>query len=300
MPKPPHLSANAKAMPGAVYSPFADRLEGHAGPLFPLHVGDTCLEPFEGARMQDIASAEHPGLHQYCDTRGLPELVNALVERVCERSGLARRRESVLVTAGATRNPLDSMRCITANSSGSTGVSIASALHADHTVHLLASPEAALRAQAAGIEQIEGFGSTRDLMARMERRVRANPRGIVIHAAAVGDYEARASVGKVSSNMQRWDISLTPTPKILDHVRGWGGEDLVLVSFKAAAPETSDQTLIDIARAQAVRTGSDLVFANVLGRLASGVALVAADCEQWFEERGDALEALVEHPLLDS
>ncbi len=102
MPKPPHLSANAKAMPGAVYSPFADRLEGHAGPLFPLHVGDTCLEPFEGARMQDIASAEHPGLHQYCDTRGLPELVNALVERVCERSGLARRRESVLVTAGAT------------------------------------------------------------------------------------------------------------------------------------------------------------------------------------------------------
>ena len=102
MPRPPDFNASVRAMPGAVYSPFADRLRDHPGPVFPLHVGDTWLEPGEGMRMQDIASADHPGLHQYCDTRGLPELVDALVERSRQASGLPWERESVLVTAGAT------------------------------------------------------------------------------------------------------------------------------------------------------------------------------------------------------
>ena len=89
-------------MPGAVYSPFADRIASHPGPIFPLHVGDTWMEPFAGGRMQDLRVEEHPGMHRYCDTRGLPELVDALVERVRERKGLALERESVLVTGGAT------------------------------------------------------------------------------------------------------------------------------------------------------------------------------------------------------
>ena len=102
MPRPPHFNPSVTAMPGAVYSPFAHRLADHPGPVYPLHVGDTWLEPGEGMRMQDIASADHPGLHQYCDTQGLPDLIDALVERTRQRSGLPWERESVLVTAGAT------------------------------------------------------------------------------------------------------------------------------------------------------------------------------------------------------
>ena len=208
-------------------------------------------------------------------------------------------RRPVLISAGATRNPIDRMRCITANSSGSTGVAIAQALQTDHAVHLLASPQAALRATAAGLESVEPFESTTDLMARMERWVRANPRGIVIHAAAVGDYAPQVSKGKVSSGQQRWELALAPTPKILDHIRGWGGSELVLVSFKAAAPDTDDDALLDIARKQARRTGSDLVFANVLGRLGERIAIVSPDDHAWYEHRSDALQALLEHPLLD-
>ncbi len=102
MPRPPHFNRSVTAMPGAVYSPFAHRLADHPGPVYPLHVGDTWLEPGEGMRMQDILSADHAGLHQYCDTRGLPDLVDALVDRARSRSGLSWERESVLVTAGAT------------------------------------------------------------------------------------------------------------------------------------------------------------------------------------------------------
>jgi wyosine [tRNA(Phe)-imidazoG37] synthetase (radical SAM superfamily) len=209
-------------------------------------------------------------------------------------------RRPVLVTAGATRNPIDSMRCVTANSSGGTGVALAQALNLDHPVHLLGSPEARLRAQAAGLESVEPFESTSDLMVRMERWVRANPRGVVIHAAAVGDYAPQPSTGKVSSGQARWDLQLRPTPKILDHIRGWGGDDLVIVSFKAAAPDTGDDDLLGLAHKQAQRTGSDLVFANVLGRLGERVALVTRHSERWFDARNDALQALIEHPLLDS
>ena len=49
MPRPPHFHDNVLTMPGAVYSPFADRLADHPGPLFPLHVGDPWLEPCVGA-----------------------------------------------------------------------------------------------------------------------------------------------------------------------------------------------------------------------------------------------------------
>jgi N-succinyldiaminopimelate aminotransferase len=89
-------------MPGAVYSPFADRMHEHPGPIFPLHVGDTWIAPFEGARMQDMRVEDHAGLHNYCDTRGWPPLVDAIVEKARARNGLACERESVLVAAGAT------------------------------------------------------------------------------------------------------------------------------------------------------------------------------------------------------
>jgi N-succinyldiaminopimelate aminotransferase len=102
MPRPPGFTKRALEMPGAVYSPFADRLRDHAGPIFPLHVGDTWLEPFVGARMQDLRVQEHAGLHNYCDTRGLPQLVDAIVEKARTRNGIPCERESVLVSAGAT------------------------------------------------------------------------------------------------------------------------------------------------------------------------------------------------------
>ncbi|MBW2422989.1 MAG: hypothetical protein JRG86_02000 [Deltaproteobacteria bacterium] len=71
----PPLAPAACAMPGAIYSPFADRLADHPGPVFPLHVGDTWRDPFPGARVEDLLSREHPRLHAYSDTRGLPDLI---------------------------------------------------------------------------------------------------------------------------------------------------------------------------------------------------------------------------------
>lgn len=98
----PPLAAETRAMPGAVYSPFADRMAEHSGPLYPLHVGDTWHDPFVNARCEDIRSADHPRLHAYGNTRGLPELVERVREKLGRRNDLDHAPEEILITAGAT------------------------------------------------------------------------------------------------------------------------------------------------------------------------------------------------------
>ena len=104
MPRPPHFVPSVLAMPGAVYSPFAHRLHDQfdSGPLVPLHVGDTWLEPCVGARMEDLHVADHPGMHRYSDTQGIPQLLDAIVEKARAHNGIRCEREGVLVAAGAT------------------------------------------------------------------------------------------------------------------------------------------------------------------------------------------------------
>jgi N-succinyldiaminopimelate aminotransferase len=101
MPRPPRFAPTTEAMPGAVFSPIAGRLREGSG-VCPLHVGDTWMEPFAGGRMQDLSEADYPGLHRYCETRGIPALIDALVEKVRVRNRLHCETGNVLVTAGAT------------------------------------------------------------------------------------------------------------------------------------------------------------------------------------------------------
>lgn len=199
----------------------------------------------------------------------------------------------LLVTAGATRNPVDAMRHLSANSTGSTGVEVARALAGHTRVHLLGSPEALLRSEGHAVAGREPFGSTRDLMARMEAWVLANPAGVVVHAAAVGDYEADPVQGKIPSGQDELVLRLRPAPKIADRVRAWS-DGVLLVTFKAGGPGTSGEELVRVARAQLVRTGSRLVFANVLGDLERTSTLVEAERAEHHPRREAALGALVD------
>jgi N-succinyldiaminopimelate aminotransferase len=102
MPRPPKPSQVVGAIGGAPFSPLAGRARGASERVFPLHVGDTWMEPCEAARMEAIRAADHPGMHRYCDTAGIAPLRGALAERLRARTGAAVEPGSVLVTAGAT------------------------------------------------------------------------------------------------------------------------------------------------------------------------------------------------------
>jgi N-succinyldiaminopimelate aminotransferase len=102
MPRAPHAAPHLTAIPASVYSNLAARLERHPGERYPLHVGDTWMEPAAGTRMQDLTVEDHPGMHRYASVHGLPELLDAVVERERAQTGLALERDDVLITAGAT------------------------------------------------------------------------------------------------------------------------------------------------------------------------------------------------------
>jgi phosphopantothenoylcysteine synthetase/decarboxylase len=129
-------------------------------------------------------------------------------------------------------------------------------------------------------------------MARMQAWLGRHPTGVVVHSSAVGDYEVAATKQKIASNQDELVLRLTPTPKILDHLKRWAPSSRV-VSFKAASPETTPARLVEIAQAQRRRTGSDLVFANVIGDLERSVWLVD-DTPTAFTDRGAAIAELVE------
>jgi aspartate/methionine/tyrosine aminotransferase len=102
MPRHPRFSPSVDDIAGAVYSALAHRLASHQGEVYPLHVGDTWMEPAEGCRMEDLRVAEYPGMHRYAAPQGMPALIDAIVERTRERSGAPTERENVLVATGAT------------------------------------------------------------------------------------------------------------------------------------------------------------------------------------------------------
>ncbi|MEM7050815.1 MAG: pyridoxal phosphate-dependent aminotransferase [Acidobacteriota bacterium] len=102
MPKYPDFSSTVQGISGSVFSALAARIADFPGEVYPLHVGDTWLEPAIGARMEDLQVADHPGMHRYATPHGLPELIATLHQRVAERTGIVTSADSVLMTTGAT------------------------------------------------------------------------------------------------------------------------------------------------------------------------------------------------------
>jgi aspartate/methionine/tyrosine aminotransferase len=102
MPRHPHFSPSVQEISDSVYSGLAHRLATFQGEVFPLHVGDTWMEPPVGCRMEDLRVAEHPGMHRYAPPQGMPALLDAIVERVRARTGVPTERDDVLVATGAT------------------------------------------------------------------------------------------------------------------------------------------------------------------------------------------------------
>jgi Phosphopantothenoylcysteine synthetase/decarboxylase len=141
----------------------------------------------------------------------------------------------VLVTAGATREPIDAVRFLSNVSSGATGVAIAEFLAAaGHEVTLLHG-EGSVRTNASGIT-CGAFGSTEQLGTRLESALCHGGIDVVIHAAAVSDYRPVAKhEGKLSSYSEDLTLRLVPTPKLLPRLKGWSPGPLRVLGFKLTA-----------------------------------------------------------------
>jgi len=101
MPRPPGRSLAAAALRGSPYSSLLARMAAHRGEIFPLHVGDTWRQAPEGGRPEELPRGI-PGINRYTDVHGLPELRDAIADRMRSRTGASLGRANVIVAGGAT------------------------------------------------------------------------------------------------------------------------------------------------------------------------------------------------------
>ncbi|MCB9592464.1 MAG: pyridoxal phosphate-dependent aminotransferase [Sandaracinaceae bacterium] len=102
MPRFPVTATSATGLSDRVFSRLAARAKDHPGPVHPLHVGDTYLEPLEAARAEAQRTADHPRLHNYAPVQGQPELLDAIAAHLGRRGDQLVDRETIQVTSGAT------------------------------------------------------------------------------------------------------------------------------------------------------------------------------------------------------
>lgn len=173
-----------------------------------------------------------------------------------------RTKPTVIITAGATAEPIDPVRLITNRSSGKMGMALLrESLRRGYPtilVHGLLSvplPQGRYRAIEAT--------TARDMLRTLLRLRPGNK--ILIMAAAVSDFRpSRARTGKIKRTPRGLTLRLLPNPDILATLSR-RHPPLVTVGFAA---ETG--RLISRGRAKFIRKGLDLLLANEVGRPGSG------------------------------
>jgi phosphopantothenoylcysteine decarboxylase/phosphopantothenate--cysteine ligase len=139
--------------------------------------------------------------------------------------------KTVLVTAGGTREPLDSVRFVGNRSSGRMGVALAEeARRRGAEVTLLAANLAV--PVPAGVQVVE-TPTAADLAREAKARSGAD---VVLMAAAVADYAPDALAGKRRKSGDDWQLTLHPTEDVLASL-GAGKNGSVLVGFGAEEGE---------------------------------------------------------------
>jgi phosphopantothenoylcysteine decarboxylase / phosphopantothenate---cysteine ligase len=165
----------------------------------------------------------------------------------------------VLVSAGGTREPLDSVRFVGNRSSGRMGVAVAAeARRRGAAVTLLAANVSI--AVPPGVDQVE-VPSAADL--EREALARASDADVVVMAAAVADYRpVAAGAAKRPKGSTVWTVELEPTADVLAELGARRRDGQVLVGFAADEGEHG----IERAREKLVRKGADLFVFNDVAR----------------------------------
>jgi phosphopantothenoylcysteine decarboxylase/phosphopantothenate--cysteine ligase len=166
--------------------------------------------------------------------------------------------KQVLVTAGGTREPLDSVRFLGNRSSGRMGVALAEAAsRRGARVTLLA---ANLHVPAPDGVDVVATPTAADL--RREALARADA-DVVLMAAAVADYRPAETLdGKRPKSAEPWTIDLVPTADVARALGATRRDGQVLVAFGAESGENG------LARKREMLTDKnvDLVVYNDVGR----------------------------------
>lgn len=261
----PYLAVLAAPAPAEVLARLAQGLGGLFG-------AEVTSRPFFVAPDLDAGIARHPavrenlGLLRADGVRVIEGPEGAMAEpaeiatRVLSGLGGPLSGRRVLVTAGGTREPLDSVRFLGNRSSGKMGLAVAreaARLGAEVTV------------VAANVERVEPGVEwvPVETVEEMQEAVlfRAEEADMLVMAAAVSDFTPAAPAKeKIRRREGSFSLELRGTPDILAAVRE-GNPELFVVGFAA----THGDPVAD-AREKLVKKGADLIVGNDISRAGIG------------------------------
>jgi phosphopantothenoylcysteine decarboxylase/phosphopantothenate--cysteine ligase len=165
--------------------------------------------------------------------------------------------QSVLITAGPTREPLDPIRFISNRSTGQMGVALAAAARdLGARVILVHGP---LQAPVPdGVESVPADDSLAMLKAVQDR---IGPCRVAIFAAAVANYHSPNKSGQKIKGGQTLTLELVRTPDIA----GWAGANRNGASQFLVGFAAESQNLMEAAQRKLTDKKLDLIFANPIG-----------------------------------
>src|SRR3954463_8946999 len=250
----------ACSAPRAVAPAMNDRMYADASTQANLATlrerGVRVIEPEEGA----LASRGERGVGRLRS----PECLLAEVEALLPAARGSWDGLRVLVTAGGTREPIDSGRFIGNRSSGRVGLALAekAARRGAHVTLIAAS--VSLPAPP-GVRRID-VETTRELAAALREEFAACH--VLLMAAAVADFRPAATEqGKIAREGAGLELRLEQTEDVLADLAGLRSDGQTLVGF--AAEHGADA--IERARAKLNRKGLDAIVFNDVSRTEIGL-----------------------------
>ena len=186
-----------------------------------------------------------------------------VLEYVLKKFGFSSilKNKKILMTAGPTVEYIDPLRVITNQSSGKTGVLLASELiSAGSKVTLVYGPGVEKPPKGAKvIKVLTSIEMYETVKKQMKKKF-----DVMIMAAAVADYTPEnPSKKKIKSTQNKIKISLKKVPKIIDQIKKLQ-KNIILVGFKAEV-NLSKKDLIRVARKKLQESNADIIIANNIG-----------------------------------
>jgi phosphopantothenoylcysteine decarboxylase/phosphopantothenate--cysteine ligase len=186
------------------------------------------------------------------------------------------RGRRVLVTAGGTREPLDSVRFVGNRSSGRMGVALAEEARRRGADVVLLAANLAVPAPR-GVETIP----TPTAESMLDAALALADMDVALLAAAVADYApSEALAAKRPKDRATWTVDLEPTTDVLTELARNRTDAQVLIGFAADTGETG----LARAREKLERKGADLFVFNDVSR--ADIGFDAPDNEVVLVSRG--------------
>ena len=192
----------------------------------------------------------------------IDDIIDRVIDILVTKKDFEGKR--VLITAGPTREAIDSVRFVSNKSSGKMGIEIAKEAAARGAEVILIAGEC--RAKLPEYIETINVISTDDFIKAVKDEISYKKYDFFISAAAISDYKPIECIeGKISSdNTEELHLNMRLTPKIIDVARR-KDYNLFIVAFKAET-NVSRSELINRAHNRLRKSEIDLIVANDIGR----------------------------------